>query len=589
MNGDNLANAIRHLRRNLAERDRRGPTDGELLQGFVASREEAAFEALVRRHGPMVFAVCRRVLGDLHDAEDAFQAAFLVLLHKAGSIGRPEQMSNWLYGVAYRTALKAREKRTRRREREVHLADVAGDEGVDDVAGTQIRQVLDDELLRLPEKYRLPILLHYLEGKTKRQTAQQLGWPEGTVSIRLSRGRDLLRVRLARRGLACSGAVLAAMLSWAKASAAVPLPLITATSGAAAKGGLVGGISARVAALTREVLHAMFLTKLKFATGMLLVVCLGGSAFVCAHWAKAASGVWAADTARPATVPPFGAIDEVRRPPNVILKHSGPEPIRPAKLHGIDGLNGLPAPLGFQFVERRLGACLKKPNATLIEQLDLPQERGLVLEHVAAGSPAARGGLRECDILLALDGKVIPSNRQRFLQLLEKIKPYVPVIAEVLRKGKKVTVRGLSLPEAPPGLPLPGPLPGALLAPPPGLGLGLIAGRLGGLDLPDQPPSSIIAFQPSLIRDSEAATTIVFHDKDRFMAWYLEGLLAILITGAWSDGKATAGEIWIQDGARWSTHQRVANVPEEYHSKVEKLLETSGKGQGEHPESPTGR
>jgi HlyD family secretion protein len=179
------------------------PTDADLLGRFVGGRDHHAFADLVRRHGPMVFGVCRRILRDPHDAEEAFQVTFLVLVRKAGQIGRPERLANWLYGVAHRVSRKARVTAARRgaHERAASLAlttpvTVGPDQ-------TELRAVLDEELVTLPEKYRAPLVLCYLEGLTNEEAARRLGWPPGSMSYRLARGRELLRRRLARRGLVC--------------------------------------------------------------------------------------------------------------------------------------------------------------------------------------------------------------------------------------------------------------------------------------------------------------------------------------------------------------------------------------------------
>ena len=154
-------------------------------------------EVLVHRHGAMVLGVCRRMLGNSSDADDAFQATFLLLVRKAGSLAHPEQVAGWLHAVALRVARKARAQRTRRHSREVAVVDLAAPIPADD--GRELRAVLDEELDRLPDKYRLPIVLCELEGRTLEEAAQLLGWPKGTVAGRLSRGRDLLRQRLSRR------------------------------------------------------------------------------------------------------------------------------------------------------------------------------------------------------------------------------------------------------------------------------------------------------------------------------------------------------------------------------------------------------
>jgi RNA polymerase sigma factor (sigma-70 family) len=178
--------------------------DAELIQHFVNGRDHHAFAILVRRHGPMVFGVCRRVLRDPHDAEEAFQVSFLILVRKAHALRRPERLSSWLYGVAHRVARKARRAAIRRQTREQTVAReafVASDTAGRDRA--ELRTVLDEEMVELPEKYRAPLVLCYLEGLTNEDAARRLGWPLGSMSYRLARGRDLLRRRLARRGLVC--------------------------------------------------------------------------------------------------------------------------------------------------------------------------------------------------------------------------------------------------------------------------------------------------------------------------------------------------------------------------------------------------
>jgi RNA polymerase sigma factor (sigma-70 family) len=204
-------------------------TDEELLARFVTSGEESAFAELVRRHGPMVLGVCRRVLNAEHDAEDAFQATFLVLARRARAIHKREAVGSWLYGVAYRIAARARSDAARRRKHEGQVGPVVGHDPLEALAWRELRPVLDEELARLPAKYRNPLVLCYLEGLTNTEAAQQLGWTKGTVSGRLARARDLLRGRLARRGLALTSAILAALLAQNTAVAAVPVGLQTAT------------------------------------------------------------------------------------------------------------------------------------------------------------------------------------------------------------------------------------------------------------------------------------------------------------------------------------------------------------------------
>lgn len=204
-------------------------SDADLLERFSLRRDEAAFAALVNRHGPMVQGVCRRILGDAHAAEDVFQAVFLVLVRKSSTIRRPELLANWLYGVAFRIARKARIKAIRHEARERWAERMPTREQVLDLEWGELKQVLDEEMSHLPEKYRAPLVLCYLQGQTNAEAAAQLGWPAGSMSERLSRARELLRRRLSRRGLNLSAALLAVLLSQKAASAAVS-PVLVATT-----------------------------------------------------------------------------------------------------------------------------------------------------------------------------------------------------------------------------------------------------------------------------------------------------------------------------------------------------------------------
>ena len=244
-------------------------SDGQLLDRFAGQRDEAAFEALVLRHGPMVWGVCRRILRNHHDAEDALQATFLVLARKAPSVLPREMLANWLYGVACQTALKARTTMARRHAREKAMREMPETEAAYHVQDDERLPLLDQELSRLPERYRAAIVLCDLEGKTHRDAASQLGWPIGTLSGRLSRGRDLLRKRLTRRGLS----VPVGALVPSRASVGLSAPLVSATTRAArmiATGQTVsaGLISARVLRLSEEVVKSMLFARL----GILVVV-----------------------------------------------------------------------------------------------------------------------------------------------------------------------------------------------------------------------------------------------------------------------------------------------------------------------------
>jgi RNA polymerase sigma factor (sigma-70 family) len=264
-----LGNALRHLRRATQPAGADELADEELLACFVARRDEAAFEALVRRHGPMVLGVCRRLLRRSHDVEDAFQATFLVLVRKAGSIARPRLLGNWLYGVAYRTALRARVEAAHQQAHERQVSDMAAQQVP--AAESDVQALLDHELNRLPQKYRVPIVLCDLEDVPRAEAARRLGCPAGTLSSRLARGREMLRQRLLRRGVTPSAAALAALLN-ESASASVPASLLASTVRAGLLYAAGAGAAAPVAALTEGVLKTMFLTRLKIATVLVLTL-----------------------------------------------------------------------------------------------------------------------------------------------------------------------------------------------------------------------------------------------------------------------------------------------------------------------------
>jgi RNA polymerase sigma factor (sigma-70 family) len=273
---------LQFLRRLVAAGPGGDSTDRQLLQRIAGHREEAAFAVLVQRHGPMVLGVCRRILHDPHDADDAFQATFLVLARKAGSLANPEKLANWLYGVACRTAARAKAEAARRRMHERQFPDMASPEARSSSGESfhEFRPVLDEELQRLPDKYRAPLVLCYLEGRTYAEAAQVLGWAEGTVSGRLARAREVLRGRLTRRGVTLSAGAFALALSQESAPAAVP-PALAATAAkaamlfaagsAAAGAGIVPGPAA---ALAEGVLQTMLAAKRAIVAVLALVSCL---------------------------------------------------------------------------------------------------------------------------------------------------------------------------------------------------------------------------------------------------------------------------------------------------------------------------
>jgi RNA polymerase sigma factor (sigma-70 family) len=266
---------IRHLRRTVLLRGEAGLTDGELLESFLSRRDGAAMEVLVRRHAPMVWGVCHRVLGNHHNAQDAFQATFLVLVRRAASIASRELLANWLYGVAHLTALKARATTAKRKGRERQVTVMPEPAVADQDVWDDLRPLLDQELSRLPENSRAVIVLCDLEGKTRQDVARQLGLPEGTVASRLARARAMLAKRLTQRGVTLSGGSLAAVLLQKAASASAPISVLSSTikaatllaSGSAAA---AGQVSVTVASLAEGVVKTMLVSKLKVATAVLL-------------------------------------------------------------------------------------------------------------------------------------------------------------------------------------------------------------------------------------------------------------------------------------------------------------------------------
>jgi RNA polymerase sigma factor (sigma-70 family) len=318
---------LRLIRRIWAADDAGDVPDAALLARFVARQDEAAFASLVRRHGPMVLGVCRRILNDLHDSEDAFQATFLVLASKAGSLGEPQLLGNWLYGVAQRVALKARAEAARRRVRERRAAAAVVADPTGEVDRRELRRLLDEEVNRLPDRYRVPIILCYLEGQTQEEAARRLGCPRKTITSRLARACQRLRSRLSRRGAGLSGCVVAAAL--AAEAAALPPELVEATVKTAAllaagQAAAAGTVPARIAALTEGVLRTMT-TRLRAARAVFLAVCfLGVCVGVFAYRLLAAERDGSGKEARPAPAskPREGKKPAVRDPLELIRQAS---------------------------------------------------------------------------------------------------------------------------------------------------------------------------------------------------------------------------------------------------------------------------
>jgi RNA polymerase sigma-70 factor (ECF subfamily) len=269
---------LRHLRRVAFQSDAVGLADGELLECYLTWRDEAAFEALLRRHGPMVLGVCRRLLRNEADAHDAFQATFLVFVRKAASIMPRARVGSWLYGVAHKTALKATAMNRRRRAREQQAAGLprpsASGERLE-----ELRALLDESLSRLPDKYRAVIVLCHLEERSLQEAARLLGCPLGTVASRLARARQKLARSLTRGGLSLGSEALVAALarSAAPVTPSASLNASTVVAAAAAGQAAVAGEGSAAVALADGVVRAMRLPKWKTLTGGLLGLALLGS------------------------------------------------------------------------------------------------------------------------------------------------------------------------------------------------------------------------------------------------------------------------------------------------------------------------
>ncbi len=275
--------------------------EGELLGRFAEAGDADAFGELVRRHGPPVLGACRRILGHDHDAEDAFQAAFMVLARKARGLDRSRPLGPWLHGVALRIALDLRSTAKSRKKRERKLARLRREESPPKEREEEIRALLDEEIRRLPDRYRSPFILCFLEGRSGDEAARALGWPRGTVSTRLGRAREILRKRLAARGLVVTGTLLGAIA----APAAVPAALAAATVVAAGNGAV---LSPSVAMLVHGGIKAMTAVKVKIAAAWVAVVLTGSSLSAVAYRELTAQQTQARQAA-----PTPGVPEELRR------------------------------------------------------------------------------------------------------------------------------------------------------------------------------------------------------------------------------------------------------------------------------------
>jgi RNA polymerase sigma factor (sigma-70 family) len=276
-------NVVRYLFQACAMQGDCDLADCDLLERFRVNRDESAFTLLVRRHGPIVFGVCRRLLGNSHEAEDAFQATFLVLVRRIGSIRWRKSIAGWLHDVARRVATKAHTRLAARRHREREARPMQIPQPADQLTTNELRTALDEAIGSLPEKYRTPILLCYLDGKSHDIAAKQLGCSKASISRRVTKACELLRRKLERRGISLTVAALATSLTDMAAAAPLPVLLTIKTVNAAtlvAAGKTVGGggISAGVVALVEEAMAGMVWMKAKLVLIVIgLSLAVGGA------------------------------------------------------------------------------------------------------------------------------------------------------------------------------------------------------------------------------------------------------------------------------------------------------------------------
>lgn len=371
---------LERLVRGICRRVREPDSDGELLVRFCRERDGGSFTELVRRHGPTVLGVCRRVLGDHHAAEDAFQAAFLVLARRAGDVDPPGAVGAWLYGVAYRTALKARGRAFRRKAVEQEYVVRVLDQPVvnhSDAADADLRAAIDEHLNALPARYRLPLVLCGVQGMAKSEAAEQLGVPEGTVSSRLARGRAMLRDRLVRKGFVVPAVGVAALLSPQSLAASVPSSLTQSVStlGPSFAAGSAAGVSAEVLTLTHEVLRTMSLIKLQVLGLFTVIALIAGSA-----------------------VGNFSASAEDKTPPK---PGTAPDRVKVA-----DGEKPKPGPDGEKLKPRPDGEKVKKPGAIDGHRINARVEKVDGAAGTITVVTKTDKGNSEREIKLAADAKV---------------------------------------------------------------------------------------------------------------------------------------------------------------------------------------
>jgi RNA polymerase sigma factor (sigma-70 family) len=379
----NRLDVLMHHIRGLVGSPRDGDSDAALLTAFVSREDEQAFAVLMRRYGSLVWRACLRAAGQEQDAEDVFQATFLMLSRKAGTIRKKDSLSSWLFGVARRLAIKQKTAAARRRKHEGRVIPPAPIDNSGELTWREMRTVLDEELAKLPDKYRAPLLLCYYQGLTQEEAANQLGWNKRSVKDRLERGRKQLCRRLTRRGLTLSAALTGSMLASHASAAPVPATLAAVTFRTAIQYGLgqpvIGAASAPALALANSALKALFVTKaLTVAVGMLAVLTIGGAGVVVGH------GAFSQPTPKPppkvaAALPPIPRV----------------QPPAPQRQKDLVDLFGDPLPPG---AVARLGTVRFRTGGTILGGIGvLPDNNTLV-------SASDGGGVRFWD---AKTGKLL--------------------------------------------------------------------------------------------------------------------------------------------------------------------------------------
>jgi RNA polymerase sigma factor (sigma-70 family) len=421
-----------------------GLTDAELLERFVARRDEAAFEVLLWRHGPMVLGVCRRLLRRDHDVEDAFQATFLALARKAGSIGRREALAGWLYQVAYRVGLTARAVAVKRAARERPWYDLPGADLPDAVADNDLRAVLDEEVRRLPARYRLPFVLCHLQGLTNEEAAQQLGCPTGTVLSRLARARQRLRYCLTRRGVTLSaGALVVAAGEGLAAEVSADLVGKTLHTVLIVAAGKTAAVAVPVVTLTRGVLRAMLLSRLQNAlVAVLALAAVGAGVGALGTWLGHGHALAAEEVPGPQAGPAAGGDNEPAAAENDPVKRAArlAQAQRNLKIIGLalhnyhDTYTHLPPPAiygkdGKARLSWRVALLpfIEQDNLyrrfKLDEAWDSPHNKALLAEmpetYAATGAPHREPGMTYTQALVGPGAAFEPSRKLRMVDVTD--------------------------------------------------------------------------------------------------------------------------------------------------------------------------